>query len=101
MNDASRHLLGAELVERADDGFDRALHVALDDERKLLAAGALELAHHLFERAAHGAAARFQLLALLPRAIIRDFAGARLARHDGKAVAGFRRAVEAEHLDRG
>jgi hypothetical protein len=35
------------------DGFDRALHVALDDQREFLApAGDLELAHHLLERAA-------------------------------------------------
>jgi hypothetical protein len=27
--------VGAELVERTDDGFDRALHVALDDQREL------------------------------------------------------------------
>jgi hypothetical protein len=30
------HLVGAELLERTDDGFDRALHVALDDERESL-----------------------------------------------------------------
>ena len=39
--------LGAELVQRADDGLDRALHVALDDEREFLAARSLQLAHHI------------------------------------------------------
>jgi hypothetical protein len=34
------------------NGFDRALHVALDQERKLLAAGVLQLGHHLLERTA-------------------------------------------------
>ena len=38
MDDARRDLVGAELVERADDGLDRALHVALDEQRELLAA---------------------------------------------------------------
>ena len=30
MDDARHHLVGAELVERADDGLERALHVGLD-----------------------------------------------------------------------
>ena len=38
MDDAGPDFVGAELVERADDGFDRALHVALDDQREFLAA---------------------------------------------------------------
>ena len=61
MEDARRDLVGAELLERADDRFDRALHVGLDDQREVLAARGLELAHHLLERAAHagGAAAAF------------------------------------------
>jgi hypothetical protein len=36
----------------AGNGFDRTLHVALDQERKLLAAAVLQLGHHLLERTA-------------------------------------------------
>jgi hypothetical protein len=39
--DLRRHFVGAELVERGDDGFDRALHVALDDQREFLLTGDL------------------------------------------------------------
>ena len=60
----------------------------------------LELAHHLLERAALPVGARRHLLALLARAVVGDLARARLALDDGEAVAGFRRAGEAEHLDR-
>ena len=56
--------LGAERLQRLGDGLDRALHVALDDQREDLVAGGLELAHHLLERAARrgraaGAFSRF------------------------------------------
>jgi hypothetical protein len=36
MDDPGLDLVGAELLEGARNGFDRALHVALDQERKLL-----------------------------------------------------------------
>src|SRR4051795_4973104 len=39
-------------------------------------------------------------LALLPGAVVGDLAGAGFRLDDGDTVAGFRRAVEAEHLDR-
>ena len=100
---ASAHLVVADLLQRADDGLHRALHVALDDERELLAAGAfLELAHHLGERAAgaRAGATRGQTIALLALAVVGDLAGAGFRLDDRDAVAGFRRAVEAEHLDR-
>ena len=60
----------------------------------------LELAHHLLERAAHAARPGRHLLALLTGAIIGDLAGARFALDHRETVAGLRRAVEAEHLDR-
>src|SRR6267154_2388578 len=47
MDDARRDLLGAEFVERADDRFDRALHIGLDDQREFLEARGLHLRHHL------------------------------------------------------
>ena len=93
-------LVGAELVQRAGDRFDRALHVALDDQREFLAARGLDLRHHLLERAAHAGLARRGLLALLARAIVGDLAGARLAVDHREPVAGVGRAGEAEHLDR-
>ena len=97
---AGNDLVGAELVERAGDRLQRALHVGLDQQREFLAAGRLELAHHLLERAAHAGRARCDLVALLPRAIVRHLAGARLAVDHRQAVAGLGRAAEAEHLDR-
>src|SRR5690606_3420769 len=38
MYDTRLHLVGAELVERCHDSFDRTLHVALDNQRELLEA---------------------------------------------------------------
>ena len=43
MQDARADFIGAELVQRADDRFERALHVGLDDQREFLAARGLEL----------------------------------------------------------
>ena len=100
MDHARRHLVGAELLQRADDRFERALHVGLDDQREFLAARGLELRHHLLERAAHAGVARGRLLALLADAVIGEFAGARLGLDHGEPVARLRRAGEAQHLDR-
>src|SRR5829696_8640060 len=94
-------LLVADLLERADDRLERALHVGLDDERELLAAGAfLEVAHHVGKRAAGAGRAGGGALALLPGAVVGDLAGAGFRLDDGDTVARLRRAVEAEHLDR-
>ena len=60
----------------------------------------LELAHHLLERAARAGCRAAELLAPLALAVFGDLAGAGLVLDDGEAVAGLRRAVEAEHLDR-
>jgi hypothetical protein len=49
---AGLDLVGAELLDGTGNGFDRALHVALDQKRELLAAGVLQLRHHLLERTA-------------------------------------------------
>ena len=100
MNDARGDLFGVELLERGDDRLDRALDVALDEQREFLAPRRFELAHHIGERTARHAAARGDLVALLTLAIFGDFAGARFAFDDRDAVAGLRRAGEAEHLDR-
>src|SRR6195256_1517062 len=76
MQDACGDLVGAELVERPQDRFQRALHVGLDDQREILAARSLELRHHLLERAAHAGNAGRGVLALLVGAVAGDFAGA-------------------------
>src|SRR5215212_1463043 len=79
LDHAGRDLFVAGLLERADDRLGGALDVGPDDERKLLAAGALlQVAHHLGERAPGGAGAGGLALALLAGAILRDLAGARL-----------------------
>src|SRR5664279_4982511 len=100
MQHARRHLVSAELVERSDDRFQRALHVGLDHQRKFLAAGSLGLRHHLLERAAHAGGAGSRLLALLAAAVIGDFAGAAFVLHHRQAITGIGRAGEAEHFDR-
>src|SRR5438045_9515716 len=100
MNDARADLVGAELVERADDRFDRALDVALDDQGEFLAARGLDLRHHLLERTAHAGLARSGLLALLARTIVGDLAGARLAADDREPVARIGRTGEPQHFDR-
>src|SRR6266542_1084892 len=50
MDHARADFVGGELLDRADDRFQRTLHVGLDDQRQILAARGLELAHHLLER---------------------------------------------------
>src|SRR5262249_15535123 len=90
-------LLVAELLKRAHDRLDRTLNVALDDERELLAAGALELTHHLLERTAHAARAAVALLAL---PVVGDLARAGRGGNRREPVACFRRVIEAEHLAR-
>ena len=91
-------LVGAELAQGADDGLDRALHVALHDQRELLAAGLLELLHHLLERAP--GAGRAQRLPALARAVVGDLASARLVLHHCERIAGLRRRIEAQDLHR-
>ncbi len=100
VDDAGSDLVVAELLERGDDGLDRALHVALDEQRELLLPHRGELAHHVDERAAHRGAAGGRLLALHAIAILGDLAGTGLALHHGDAVARLGRTAEAEHLDR-
>ena len=43
MQDPRAHFVGAELVQRSEDRFQRTLHVGLDDQRQVLAARGLEL----------------------------------------------------------
>jgi hypothetical protein len=86
---------------RGGDRLDRALHVAFDDQRHFLPALRLEVGHHIAERSAHRLASRGELLAPLTLAIFRDLSRARFRFDHRDAVARFRRAGKAEHLDRG
>ena len=52
MQHAHRDLVGAELLERAGDRLERALHVGFDDDRSSLAVARCDLGEHLLERAA-------------------------------------------------
>ena len=99
MQHACRHLVRVEIFEARDDRLDRALNVALDDEGHFLAAGILQLAHHVGERAARHAATGRRLVALLALAIIGDFARTGFGFDDGHAVAGIRRTGETQNLD--
>src|ERR1700730_3335595 len=100
MDHARRDFLGIELFERRDDRLDRALNVALDDERELLAASRLQLAHHIRQRSARRIAPRGGLLAPLPLAIFGEFARSRFGFDDVDAIAGFGRPGKAQNLDR-
>ena len=85
---AHRDLVGAELVERAGDRLDRAMHVGLDDDRQLLGGAGGDLREHLFERAAAaGCGGRVAAPAL---AEFGDLAGAAFAVDDDEIVAGQR-----------
>ena len=75
------------LSSAADDGFDRTLHVALDDQREFLEAGVLQLRHHLLERTALAGMPGHGLVAGQPLTVLGDFAGARFVLDDGEAVA--------------
>ena len=60
----------------------------------------LEVAHHVGKRGADRGAAGGRFLALLALAIFGDLPRARFRFDDGDAISRFRRAGEAEHLDR-
>ena len=101
MHDLRGHLVGAELRERLHDRLDRALHVALDDDREELLTLHLQAVHHLLERAARAGRA---CAAIFSRRRPRRYSVISRARalvlHHAEAVAGFRRRLEAQHLDR-
>jgi hypothetical protein len=102
MHDACAHFVRAELLQRDRDRLDRALHVALDDQRELLACRTSELRHHLLERAAlAGAAGGHRLVAGQTLAVLGDLASPGFVLDGREAVARPRRALKTEHLDRG
>ena len=78
----------------------RALHVGLDDHRQFLGRAFADALHHLLERTASTSGARQLVLAVATGTEVRDLARARFALDDVEFVAGLRRAVEAQYLDR-
>ena len=52
VDDAGRHLVGAEPLQRAGERFRRALHVGLDEHRQLLGRALADALDHLLEGAA-------------------------------------------------
>src|SRR5262245_45409089 len=98
VHDPRLDLVVAELAQGAADGLHRSLHIALDEERKLLAAGLLQLLHHLLKRARR--AGRAQRLAALAQAIVGELARAALALDDGEGIAGLGRRIKAQDLHR-
>src|SRR5690606_4776055 len=100
MDDPRLHLVGAELVQRRNDSFNRTLHVALDDEREFLQAARLQLRHHLLERTALASLACNRLLAGLAGPVLGDLAGTCFRIHHCETVARLRRALETQDLDR-
>src|SRR5262245_204312 len=96
--DAGLDLVAADLVECRRDRFDRTLHVAFDDDGKLLDARLFQLVHHLLEAAAGAGCGK--PLAPLAHPVVGNFAGAGLVLDHGELVSGLGRRIEAEHLDR-
>ena len=101
VQDARPHFVVAELLHGGRDGFDGTLHVALDDEREFLLAGrVLGKLHHVHEAARLATATNGSLITLLALAVGRDFTGTRFTLDHRNAVTRFRRALEAQDLDR-
>ena len=89
-----------DLRELGHDRLDGADHVALDDEVQVLHLALLHLREERLERDAALRALRELLCAHPGRALAGDAAGDTLALDDAPVLAGRRRLVEAEHLDR-
>src|SRR5579871_2511004 len=102
--DAAMQHLGAdfgraEFFNRAVDGFERALHIGLDDQRQQPLLAFFTALEQLIERLTRDR--RLPRFAPLAAAIFRDFAGAGFRVYDDEFVAGFRRAGEAQNFDGG
>ena len=71
--DVDAHLVGLDLVQRVDDGAQRALDVGLEDDPQLLGLAGLDLAVQVLERGAAGALGPRRLCArrssTMPRAV--------------------------------
>ena len=94
------HLGVLDLRELADDRLDRALHVALEDDVQVLDAAGLHLLEQVLERDAAAGCFASCLAAQALAALVRELAGAAVVLDDARELAGVRRLVEAEDLDR-
>ena len=94
------HLRVLDLLELAEERLDRALDVALQDDVEVLHLAGLEIVVQRLERHAAARPLR-ELLAAEPlRANVREVLRLALVLDDAHELAGCRRVVEAEHLDR-
>ena len=94
-----RDLVVVDLSDLVDGGLDRALHVGLDDQGELLDGALLHLREQVLE-ADRLAALGEHLGALALRALLGGLAGDAVVLDDAAQLAGRRRLVEAEDLDR-
>ena len=98
VDDIDLNLLCGEFDEGVAEGFDRAVHIALDDEVEFLYAAQCDVVCQLFQAAAfHGAKA---LLACQLFALVGNLSGFLVGVHDMESIAGLRCTVEAEHRSR-
>ena len=100
-NDADLDLFRGNLAERLDQRFHTALHVALDEQIQILRfrrAVFADRREHLFQTC--GLLLGELVLAFAFVALTGDFLGALLVGYHEGVIAGFRRAGQAEHLDR-
>src|SRR4029453_3639531 len=101
VDDIDRHLGMLDLRELADDGLDGALDVALDDDVELLDAAFAHAGEEVFERDALLRAPGELLGAHSLGAQPGEMAGLALVLDDARVLAGGRRLVETQDLDRG
>ena len=100
MDDVHAHLGVLDLLELAEERLDGALHVALEDDVEVLHLAGLEVVVERLERDAAARTLR-ELLAAEPLgAHVREVLRLALVLDDAHELAGGRRMVEAEHLDR-
>ena len=93
------HFRVLDLLDLAEQRFDRALHIALQNDVEVLHLAGLEIVVQRLERDAAARALR-ELLAAEPlRADVREVLRLALVLDDAHVLAGCRRVVESEHLD--
>src|SRR6266481_9018745 len=98
VNHLKLDLVGREPRERVGERFDRALHVALQDDFEFLDLAGGEPRAQIFERDAAGLG-EFAF-ALLPTPILGDLAGLGFLGDGGEHGAGFRHGRKSEDFDR-
>ena len=92
------HFVICEFFQRANNGLNGALNIALQYDGKFFKLRILKLRHHLFQRCA----GRFGvcMFAAFPAPEFRNFARARFCINNRKSVAGFRHAIKAKNFNR-